>query len=209
MKAFCGFLQVCVLLFGISFQKIHAAPQDDFSTGRKAFLAGDVVGAMPALKRAADAGHAEAQSLYGYILDKSEENESAAKYFRAAAEQGNADGQYGLGALYAAGEGVARDPAAAREWLERAAGQGHAQAVMALSQAFFAQKLGFRRDPADAAGLAWVRKAAELDSMNALDYLAKGYRSGAFGAIDLAQAERMEARLRELSPERKKGRGRK
>jgi len=205
MKILSHFLNI-VLLTAVS---AWAAPQDDFQAGRKAYLAGDVVGAMPVLKRAADAGHAEAQSLYAYILDKSEDNEEAAKYFRRAAEQGNADGQYGLGALYAAGEGVERDPAAARQWFERAAGAGHPQAVIALSQAFLTESFGFRRDPADVAGLAWVRKAAELGSIPALDYLAKGYRSGAFGAIDVAQAERTEARMRELSPERKKGRARK
>jgi len=189
---------------------VWAGPQDDFNAGRKAYLAGDVVSAMPALRRAADAGHAPAQSLYGYILDKSEYNEEAAQYFRRAADQGDADGQYGLAMLYAAGEGVGRDPAAARDWLERAGKQGHALAVVALSQAFLAGSLGFKADPGDGAGLAWVRQAAESDSIPALAYLAKGYRSGAFGAPDPAQAERLEARVRELSPDnRKKGRQRK
>jgi TPR repeat protein len=183
-----------------------AAPQDDFSAGRKAYLAGDVVGAMPILKRAADAGHAGAQSLYGYILDKAQYNEEAAQYFRRAADQDDPDGQYGLGTLYASGEGVSRDPAAARQWFERAGNQGHALAVVALSQAFLTGTLGFNTDPADSQGLAWVRKGAELGSMPALDYLAKGYRSGAFGAVDVAQAQRIEARMRELSPDNRKGR---
>lgn len=187
-----------------------AAPQDDFESGRKAFQAGDVVGAMPVLRRAADAGHAPAQSLYAFILDKADFDEEAAKYFRLAAEQGNAEGQYGLGALYAAGEGVARDARVAREWFERAASQGHGLAVLALSQAFMGRTLGFSGDPSDGSALAWVRMAAELGSVPALDYLAKGYRSGAFGAVDVAQAERLETRKRELSPDsRKKGRGKK
>jgi TPR repeat protein len=196
-----------ILVFGLMGSIALAAPQDDFNAGRKAYIGGDVVGAMPALKRAADAGYAPAQSLYAYILDKAEYNEEAAQYFRRAAEQGDADGQYGLGILYAAGEGVSRDPGAAREWLERAATQGHMLAVVALSQAYLGASLGFKTDPADGAGLAWVRKASELGSIPALGYLAKGYRSGAFGSPDLAQAERLEARIREISPDnRKKGR---
>jgi TPR repeat protein len=186
-----------------------AGPQEDYNAGRKAYLAGDVVGAMPALRRAAAAGYAPAQSLYGYILDKAEYNEEAAQYFRRAADQGDADGQYGLAMLYAAGEGVGRDAAAARDWLERAGNQGHKLAVVALSQAFLAGSLGFKADPADAAGLGWVRKAADYDSIPALSYLAKGYRSGAFGAADPAQAERMEARIVELSPDNYRRKGKK
>ena len=200
MLALIGFL--------VSFP-VWAGPQEDYGAGRKAYLAGDVASAMPALKRAADAGHAPAQSLYGYILDKAEYDEEAAQYFRRAADQGDADGQYGLAMLYARGEGVGRDPAAARDWLERAGNQGHQLAVVALSQAFLGSSLGFKADPADAAGVGWVRKAADYDSIPALAYLAKGYRSGAFGAADPAQAERMEARIVELSPDNNRRKGKK
>ena len=200
-SAFFSIVALGGLFFGLA---ICAAPQDDYNSGRKAYLAGDVVAAMTPLRRAADAGHAPAQSLYGYILEKAEYNEEAAQYFRRAAEQGDADGQYGLGILYATGEGVARDTGTAREWLERAGSQGHALAVVALSQAFLSGRLGFKTDPADAAGLGWVRKAGELGSIPALSYLAQGYRSGAFGAPDAKQAERLETRLRELSPDNRR-----
>lgn len=190
-----------VFLFSMN---VVAGPQEDYVAGRKAYLAGDVPGAMPALKRAADAGFAPAQSLYGYILDRAEYNEEAAMYFRRAAEQGDADGQYGLAVLHAAGEGVPRDPAVAREMFERAGNQGHVLATVALSQAFLAGSLGFKTDPADATGLAWVKKAGALGSIPALKYLAQGYRSGAFGAADLAEAERLEKRIRELSPDNRK-----
>jgi len=206
MNRICIFLIVVLSLFETN---VVAAPQDDYNAGRKAYLAGDVVSAMTPLRRAADAGYAPAQSLYGYILDKAEYNEEAAQYFRRAAEQGDADGQYGLGLLYATGDGIARDPAAARDWLERAASQNHGLAVVALSQAFLAGRLGFKTDPADAAGLGWVRKAGALDSIPALSYLAQGYRSGAFGAADLKEAERLEARIRELSPDKNLRRGKK
>ena len=197
-------MKLLLLLMIFLVKSAFAGPQEDYAAGRKAYLAGDVPGSMPMLKRAADAGHAPAQSLYGYILDRAEYNEEAALYFRRAAEQGDADGQYGLAILHAAGEGVARDPAAARDWLERAGNQGHALATVALSQAFLAGTLGFKTDPADAAGLGWVRKAGALGSIPALGYLAKGHRSGAFGTADVAEAERLEKRMRELSPDNRK-----
>lgn len=169
-----------------------ATPADDFTAGEKAYRAGDVVSAMPLLRGAADAGEPRAQALYGHILDISEFNEEAAIYYRRAAEQGNADGQFGLGSLYAAGEGVPRDVPTARKWFELAATQGHASAINTLAQASL---LG--DGPAD---LKWVHKAAEQNYFPALDYLAKGYRNGTFGAVDLARADELDARIRKLAP---------
>lgn len=185
-----------------------AAPQEDFRVGESAYRAGDVAGALSPLRRAADAGHAPAQALYGHILDVSEFNEEASRYYRQAAEQGNADGQFGLAALYASGEGIERDAAAARQWFERAAAQGHAHAINALAQAYLAGDLGFKPGPQETAGLAWVRKAADQGYYPSLDYLARGLRSGSFGVVDLDQAERLEARMRALgaAPARKTGR---
>ena len=170
---------------------VLAGPQDDYSAGRKAYLAGDVRRAMPPLKRAADAGHAPAQSLYAYILDKAEYNEEAAQYFRRAAEQGDADGQYGLGILYAAGEGVGairprRASGSSAPATRTRARRGRAFAGVPRRQARLQDRPGRRRGPRLGA------QGGRLDSIPALCYLAKGYRSGAFGAADLAQAERLE-----------------
>lgn len=175
-----------------------ASPEEDFKAGQSAYRHGDMAGAMPPLKRAADAGHAPAQVLYGYILDQAEFNEEAAQYYRRAAEQGDAEGQYALAALYAAGEGVPSDVKTARELFERAAQQGHAPSINALSAAHLAGKLGFTGE-GDAEGLSWTKKAAAQDHVPSLGYLAKGYRSGAFGAPDVAEAERLEARMRILT----------
>jgi uncharacterized protein len=43
------------------------------------------------------------------------------RWFRLAADQGNAQAQSNIGALYANGWGVERDPAQARTWMEKAA----------------------------------------------------------------------------------------
>jgi TPR repeat protein len=45
----------------------------------------------------------------------------AVKWWRKAAEQGHANAQYGLGAMYTSGRGVARDDAEAAKWFRKAA----------------------------------------------------------------------------------------
>lgn len=50
------------------------------------------------------------------------------------AENGNAHARFALAHLYAQGHGVARDLSATRDWLERAAQQGHAPAQYQLAQ---------------------------------------------------------------------------
>jgi len=48
----------------------------------------------------------------------------AAKWYRLAAEQGNAEGQVNLGTMYAEGQGVPQDYALAHKWLNLAAAKG-------------------------------------------------------------------------------------
>jgi len=51
---------------------------------------------------------------------------------RLSAEQGDAEAQYRLGVMYARGQGVKKDPAAALKWYRRSAGQGYGKAQEAL-----------------------------------------------------------------------------
>ena len=60
----------------------------------------------------------------GVAKDKSE----AVKWYRKAAEQGDAEAQYKLGGCYLDGEGVARDKTEALKWWRKAAEQGHEEA---------------------------------------------------------------------------------
>ncbi len=55
----------------------------------------------------------------------------AAKWYRRAAEQGQAEAQASLGAAYAMGSGVLQDYLLAHMWFNLAAGQGHAGALKA------------------------------------------------------------------------------
>lgn len=178
-----------------------ATLEDDYRAGSSAYRGGDVVQAMALLKKSADAGHAQSQSLLAYILNQAEFNDEAVAYYRKAAAQGDPDGAFGLGSLYAAGEGVKRDPAEAFKWIARAAENGHAAAINSLAQAYIGDgELGItetQRNGAEA--LRWVRRAADAGYLPAITRLASAYRTGAYGlAVDLKQAEALDAKGRAL-----------
>jgi hypothetical protein len=61
----------------------------------------------------------------------------AAKWFRKAAEQGDAEAQYNLGVMCYTGEGVQQDYAEAVKWYRKAADQGHAKAQNNLSLMYY------------------------------------------------------------------------
>lgn len=166
----------------------RGASEDDFRAGEKAYLAGDVIGAMGALRRAADAGHAPAQALLAEILDRAEFNEEALAWYRRAAEQGLAAGEFGLGTMYLSGEGVRADRSQALFWFARAAEKDHAEAIFALAQALMATPAG-EAAPEDALVLRWVERAAALQYVPAMERLAAAYASGTLGlAPDAARA---------------------
>jgi hypothetical protein len=176
-----------------------AGPQEDYEAGRKSFARGDFAGAMVALRRAGDAGHAPAQALLGAILDSAGEEAEAVKYYRMAAEQGDADGEYGLGKQYSSGEGVKADPKQAYEWISRAAAKGHKSAISGLADAYMYGGLGLdaaaRAD--NAAALKWIQAAAENNYLPAMNALASAYRKGQYGlAPDPAKAKSWDDRIK-------------
>ncbi len=177
------------------------APEDDYQAGRKAFQGGDMANAMALLRKAADIGHAGAQTLLGYILDISDENEEALKYYRLAANQGHAEAQYGLGTLYSVGEGVKKDPAEALKWFHRAAEQNHVPAILALAQAYWRTTLGLdaAAKPPPEEALRWIKRAAENNDVASIQAMAVAYRRGLLGlAPDPEQALAWEERAKKL-----------
>lgn len=142
----------------------RAGPDEDYQEGLTAYRErGDIVGAMPPLRRAAEAGHVEAQLLLGYILDWSEENAEAVRIYRLAAEAGDPRGQMELARMYLSGEGVARDPTAARGWIEMARDQGHLPATVQIAYAHMNGAMGYPRDYARARTLFQAASAAGSD----------------------------------------------
>ena len=84
--------------------------------------------------------------------------ETALTEWRPLAEEGNAEAQFNLGALYDEGEGVQEDYAEAAKWYRLAAEQGNAEAQSNLG-ALYDEGDGVRQDYAEAAK--WYRLAAE------------------------------------------------
>jgi TPR repeat protein len=86
------------------------------------------------LLRRAKAGNAEAQTALGdtYWSGDEEHYVEAVKWYRLAAEQGDAGAQLSLGVMYDNGEGVAKNDAEAVKWYRKAAEQGHAMAQSTL-----------------------------------------------------------------------------
>lgn len=192
-----GICAAAALCFALS---AFAAAEDEHRSGLKYYQSGDVTSAMAQLRKASDAGHAPAQVLLADILDQAEMNEEAVSYYRKAAEQGNADGEYGLGNMYANGEGVKRDLMEARKWILRAAEKNHPRAINTLAQAYMGGGLGLD-DTARNGEQArhWIMRAADNSYLPALDFLAKAHRSGLMGfAVDVKQAETWEARANKM-----------
>ena len=77
---------------------------------------------------------------------------------RRQAEQGDADAQGLLGFMYATGDGVSEDDAAAIRWFRLAAEQGHARAQRNLG-VMYTNGRGVPQDAAEA--VRWNRLAAE------------------------------------------------
>ena len=152
-----------------------ADPAADYEIGAQAYREEDVVTAMQYLKRAASAGHGDAQYLLGYILDKAGENETAMGYYQSAFDNGNADAAFELGTMYVSADGVERDLEMARSWYEKAAAAGNNRALEVLARAYLDGGLGLTQDEARAREL--LGRASENGSDSArmlLESLDKG-----------------------------------
>lgn len=136
------------------------ASEQDAERAEKAITSGDLITGMQMLRKSAESGYAPAQARLGEILDKAEEDKDAVAWYRKAAEQGNAAGEFGLGMEYASGEGVPKDLELARLWVRRAADRGHQSAVETLAMAYRKGGLGLTPDPAEAER--WAGKAAAI-----------------------------------------------
>ena len=207
-KTILIFKQIALTSVLIAFSSIACADATtDYQQGLDAYRAGDVVGAMTPLKQAADAGHAAAQALYGTILDSAEFDNDAANYLRKAAEQNNADGQYGLAKMYLSGEAKAPTNGEANRLMRAAAAQGHKRATIAMALAYIngdARLDATNKDTPEAGQ--FLLQAAELGELDAVTVIATAYRTGGYGlAADPSKAEHWKeqlARMRAQAPKK-------
>ena len=100
----------------------------------------------------------------GRAAHEAKDYPEAVRWYRKAAEQGNASAQFNLGLMYAEGKGVAQDDREAVRWFRKAAEQGHAEAQNNLGNSY-RTGLGVARDYREA--LRWYHKAAEQGHIDA------------------------------------------
>jgi len=116
-------------------------------------------------RKAADQGHAEAQSslgvLYGYGWGVPQDLAESAKWWRKAAEQGDPNAQNRLGEKYAEGEGVPKDYVEAVKWYRKAADQGWIGAQSALGSMYL-KGAGVPKDDVEA--WAWFSGTVTSDN---------------------------------------------
>src|SRR6185436_5722276 len=102
------------------------------------------------------------------VADPASDRDMANRYERAA-QGGDDDAQFNLGALYASGVGRARSDEEAFRWFSRAADQGHSHAMLILA-GLYASGRGIAKDNVKAYSWAYiVSSASQVDE----------YRNGA------------------------------
>ena len=109
----------------------------------------------------------------------------AVRWWRRAAEQGDARAQVNLGFMYAEGQGVPQDDLEAARWYRLAAEQGEAGAQFNLGS-MYAEGLGVPQDAAEA--VRWYRLAAEQGESTAQFALGVMYARGRGVPEDAAEA---------------------
>lgn len=139
---------------------VAPAPEDDYRRGLQAYQRGDVVAAMGALRPAAGAGHAGAQTLLAFILDRADFADEAARLYRAAADQDVAQAHAALADLYLTGRGLAKDEKQGLAHFSKAASLGDEAAALALERAYRLGLHGLAPDAAQADR--WRARADEL-----------------------------------------------
>lgn len=149
---------------------VPAADMDsDLRSGMQAYDAGDYAAALAQLRPLAEiARDPQAEYLIGTMYSHGEgvrrSPRTAARFYEAAARQGNADAAFALGFLLYYGQGeegsadaVAAQPAAAAQWFAQAAQRGNASAEYFLGHMFMTGD-GASKD--DAAARYWLVAAA-------------------------------------------------
>lgn len=125
-------LLLAAALLGLAAPFASAGPAEDAEQAEKEFARGNLVTALSLWRKAAESGHAVAQARLGDVLDKADEDEEAVKWYRKSAEQGEPAGEFGLGGMYAKGEGVKQDYGQALKYISSAASKDFLPAMVVM-----------------------------------------------------------------------------
>ena len=173
-----------------------ADARSDGERGIAEYRQGNLVQAMEWLQKSATAGYTPAQTTLASILDAAEDDEAAFRWYQAAADSNDAAGLFGLGSMYAKGEGTAKNPARAGELFQQAAELGHVQAMRVYANALENGQLGLAHNPGEA--IAWYLKAANQGDVNSMHRLKQAYSLGQLGLqADAKRAAEWDAKIKQ------------
>lgn len=189
----CRILSCCAM--ALCALNLHADARDDGERGIEEYRKGNLIEGMQLLQQSASAGYTPAQTTLAFILDAAENDAQAFHWYSQAAASGDAAGLFGLGGMYAKGEGTPRDAQKAGELIERAARLEHLVAMRVYAHALEHGQLGFRADPGRA--VEWYRKAADAGDERAMRRLMQAYANGDLKlAPNAAEASAWENRIK-------------
>jgi len=174
--------------FAHSLSAAQAAQQDDI-------FGGDNVEAVISL---AEAGDVEAQMAlaqrYRFGAGVPLDSDKAVEWFQKAAEQGDVQGQFSVGYMYATGEsGFEKDPEKAAEWFLKAAENGHTYAQANLGRMYI---IGDGVEKNTKTALFWLQKS--VDQGNAAAKLDIDRLHTAFDGVP-DDIERLAASYKEMA----------
>ena len=133
---------------------------------------------LATLHQRAASGDAAAEVALGHRLLDSTDRVASTAWFRKAAIQGNAEGEWMLGSAYMAGLGVAHDVPTALQWMRKSLPDGPADHM--ATYGFFAMLWG-RMSGDDEDGATWLRRSARDGSTRGMEILGTMLLSGNMG----------------------------
>ena len=117
---------------------------------------------------------------------KAERGDTAARWFRKAADLGDSDGMMGMSWIYGNGKGVPQDDAERLRWVRKAAEHGNRNAMESLAYDYQQGAKGVAQDYAEA--MRWYRKSADTGGDQAMMSVGQMYSQGFGVPVDYAEA---------------------
>jgi len=130
---------------------------------------------------------AEAMAKKGKEAYDAKNDEAALRWFRKAADLGNAGAMMGMSWIHGNGRGVPVDDAEAMRWRRMAANHGNTDAMTSIGYRY-QEGNGVAQDFAEA--MRWYKKAADLGDTGAMKDVGRLYELGRGVAQDYAEAMR-------------------
>ena len=173
---------------------LWADARSDGDLGIAEYRKGNLIEAMQLLEKSAAGGYVPAQTTLAYILDAAEMDAEAFRWYQKAADSKDAAGLFGLGNMYAKGEGTKKDPHRAGQLIRQAAQLEYLQAMHVYAHALEHGELGFDTAPQQA--VEWYLRAARQGDQNSMQRLKQAYTLGQLGlAVDPQQAAAWDKKI--------------